>query len=33
MPAYAIERGRLLGNGMQEFLFRRQPVDQYAGVG
>jgi hypothetical protein len=33
MPAYAIERGRLLANGMQEFLFRRQPVDQYAGVG
>jgi hypothetical protein len=33
MPAYAIERGRLLGNGMQEFLFRRQTVGQYAGVG
>jgi hypothetical protein len=23
MPDFAIERGRLLGNGMQEFLFRR----------
>ena len=24
MPGFAIERGRLLGNGMQEFLFRRK---------
>jgi hypothetical protein len=24
MPDFAIERGRLLGNGMQEFLFRRK---------
>jgi len=24
MPGFAIDRGRLLGNGMQEFLFRRK---------
>ncbi|HEY7673161.1 MAG TPA: hypothetical protein VIC71_13175 [Gammaproteobacteria bacterium] len=29
MPGFAIERGRLLGNGMQEFLFRRKaPLEE-----